>query len=89
VNSSHHQAVDLPGDTLRVVARSADDGVIEAVEGTGDPFVIAVQWHPERTFEQEPASRKLFSAFVNAAAAWEPRSIRESVAEAVASTEVR
>ena len=33
VNSSHHQAVAIPGDALRVVARSPEDGVIEAVEG--------------------------------------------------------
>lgn len=32
VNSSHHQAVAAPGVGLRVVARSAEDGVVEAVE---------------------------------------------------------
>lgn len=80
VNSSHHQAIDHPGDGLSVVAQSLDDGVIEAVEGTGDQFVIAVQWHPERTFDSSPASRTLFTAFVEAAARWQPREIRESVA---------
>jgi putative glutamine amidotransferase len=80
VNSSHHQAADRPGDGLRVVARSVEDGVIEAVEGTGEQFVLAVQWHPERTFKVDPASRALFSAFHTAAAAWQPRVIRESVA---------
>ena len=34
VNSSHHQAVERPGDGLRVVARCPADNVIEAVEGT-------------------------------------------------------
>jgi putative glutamine amidotransferase len=82
VNSSHHQAVDQPGDGLRVVARSVEDGVIEAVEGTGDQFVLAVQWHPERTFAVDAASKALFSAFTAAAAAWQPRVIRESVAAA-------
>jgi len=81
VNSSHHQALDHPGDGLTVVARSVEDGVIEAVEGTGDQFVIAVQWHPERTFDSSPASRALFAAFVKAAGEWQPREIRESVAE--------
>jgi len=81
VNSSHHQAVDRPGDGLAVVGQSVEDGVVEAVEGAGDQFVIAVQWHPERTFDSSPASRALFTAFVEAAAAWEPREIRESVAE--------
>jgi putative glutamine amidotransferase len=80
VNSSHHQAVDLPGDGLRVVARSGEDGVIEALEGSGEQFVLAVQWHPERTFELDPASKLMFSAFVNAAAKWRPRLIHESVA---------
>ena len=79
VNSSHHQAIDQPGDGLAVVARSSD-GVIEAVEGTSSHFVIAVQWHPERTFDSSPASQALFTAFVDAATQWQPREIRESVA---------
>jgi putative glutamine amidotransferase len=81
VNSSHHQALDQPGDGLTVTARSVDDDVIEAVEGTGEQFVVAVQWHPERTFDTDPASRALFAAFIKAAARWQPREIRESVAE--------
>lgn len=80
VNSSHHQAIDRPGDGLRVVARSIEDGVIEAVEASGEQFVLIVQWHPERSFEAGPISRKLFSAFIEAAAAWQPRAVRESVA---------
>lgn len=79
VNSSHHQGLARPGDGLAVVARSAD-GVIEAVEGLSEQFVIAVQWHPERSFEYDPASKALFSAFVRSAAEWQPRAIRESVA---------
>jgi len=68
VNSSHHQAAELVGDGLRVVARCPQDGVIEALEGTApDHFVLAVQWHPERTFDSEPASRALFRDFVRAA----------------------
>jgi putative glutamine amidotransferase len=68
VNSSHHQAIDRPGDGLAVVAVSPVDGVIEALEGT-DPaqFVVAVQWHPERTYESSAASRALFVAFLDAA----------------------
>jgi putative glutamine amidotransferase len=80
VNSSHHQAIDQQGDGLRVIARSVEDGVIEAVEGSGEQFVLAVQWHPERSFEADPVSQKLFAAFIDAAAAWQPREIRESVA---------
>lgn len=43
--SSHHQAVDEPGDGIVVAAR-ADDGTIEAIEHREAPQ-IAVQWHPE------------------------------------------
>ena len=34
VNSSHHQAAEVAGDGLRVVARCPEDGIIEALEGT-------------------------------------------------------
>jgi putative glutamine amidotransferase len=46
VNSFHHQAVKRLGRGLRVAAR-ATDGVVEAVEAPGRPFVIGVQWHAE------------------------------------------
>jgi putative glutamine amidotransferase len=72
VNSSHHQAVARVGDQLQPVAISGADGTIEAVEG-GAPFVVGVQWHPERTFDSSPLSRELFRAFVEAAAAWKPQ----------------
>ena len=73
VNSSHHQAIDLPGEHLAVTATSPADGVIEALEGTSPKqFVVAVQWHPERSYEQSAASRALFAAFVEAARAWKP-----------------
>jgi putative glutamine amidotransferase len=68
VNSSHHQSADAIGDGLRTVARCPDDGIIEALEGTApDHFVLAVQWHPERSVEQDAASRAIFHAFMNAA----------------------
>lgn len=68
VNSSHHQAVAVAGDGLRVAARCPDDGVIEALESTQpDQWVVAVQWHPERSYEDDAASRALFRALVEAA----------------------
>lgn len=79
VNSSHHQALDCSGDGLAITARSSEDGVIEAVEAPGDQFAIAVQWHPERTFDADPSSQALFRAFIEAAAQWHPRLVRESV----------
>ena len=56
VNSTHHQAVQRPGDGLTISALSTD-GVIEAVE-MGDR-VLGVQWHPERMLEEgmEPIFR--------------------------------
>jgi putative glutamine amidotransferase len=67
VNSSHHQSAEVIGEGLRVVARCPDDGVIEAVEGTApDHFVLAVQWHPERSTDDE-RSRAIFQALVEAA----------------------
>ncbi len=67
VNSSHHQAAEVVGDSLRVAARCPADHVIEALEGTAaDHWVLAVQWHPERTYD-EPASRAIFEAFIEAA----------------------
>src|SRR5258706_6210320 len=74
VNSSHHQSADVVGDGLRVVARSPLDGVIEALEGTlPGHFVLAVQWHPERSVhdseELADSAEKIFRAFIEAARA--------------------
>ncbi len=60
--SYHHQAVKEPGDNLCVTAR-AEDGTIEAIEATDRPWMIGVQWHPERT-PDDVATRRLFDTFV-------------------------
>ncbi len=72
VNSSHHQSADAAGNGLRVVARCAEDGIIEALEGnTPGHFVLAVQWHPERSVndgaEVAKSAKAIFRAFVEAA----------------------
>lgn len=68
VNSSHHQAADFVGEGLRIVARCPDDGIVEAIEGTTPGhFVLAVQWHPERSVDHDAASRAIFRALINAA----------------------
>jgi putative glutamine amidotransferase len=82
VNSSHHQAISLAGDNLLVSGISPEDGVIEAVElDSADQFVLAVQWHPERTYTGSAFSRAIFAGFVEAATVWQPRQIQESVAQ--------
>jgi putative glutamine amidotransferase len=79
VNSSHHQAAEVAGDGLRIVARCPQDGVIEALEGTsGDHFVVAVQWHPERSVEDDEASLAIFRALVEAARARSGKMVGES-----------
>jgi putative glutamine amidotransferase len=71
VNSSHHQAIRKVGDNLRVTAVSPNDNVVEAVElDAPDHFVVGVQWHPERTYEQSEFSRAIFSALVQASIEW-------------------
>jgi putative glutamine amidotransferase len=65
VNTLHHQAVAEPGRGLRVVARSADDALIEAVEHE-DRRTIGVQWHPE-LLQHRPQQRRLFNWLVEQA----------------------
>jgi putative glutamine amidotransferase len=78
VNSSHHQATEVAGDGLRVVARCPQDGIIEALEGTcSDHFVLAVQWHPERSVEDDQGSRAIFRALVEAAQARQSKLLGE------------
>jgi putative glutamine amidotransferase len=65
VNSFHHQAIDELGQGLRASARAAD-GIIEAVEGGLDEWVLAVQWHAESLIRQ-PRDLALFTALVTVA----------------------
>ncbi|HBG92791.1 MAG TPA: gamma-glutamyl-gamma-aminobutyrate hydrolase [Nitrospiraceae bacterium] len=64
VNSSHHQAVKAIGQRLNAIAFSPD-GIAEAVCGEDYPFLLGVQWHPERL--QDSLSEKIFRAFAEAA----------------------
>jgi putative glutamine amidotransferase len=68
VNSSHHQSADVIGSGLRISARCSEDGIIEALEGTAsDHFILAVQWHPERSVDDDEPSRAVFRALIKAA----------------------
>ncbi len=63
VNSFHHQSVKTPGRNVCVSARSPD-GVIEAIELSGHPFALGVQWHPECMYRTSPEMRSLFHEFI-------------------------
>lgn len=68
-NTHHHQAIREVGEGLRAVAWS-EDGVIEAIEAEGKPFVIGVQSHPESMWPKAaPEWRNFFQEFVDQAAA--------------------
>ncbi len=66
VNSNHHQAVDSLADGLIVSARTKD-GLIEAFEWadtSNKPFMVAVQWHPERLDFENPLSKPIGEYFL-------------------------
>lgn len=68
VNSTHHQAVARIARPLRVTARSAD-GVVEGMELKPEaarllPFLLTVQFHPERLVARHPEHRRIFSGFI-------------------------
>lgn len=62
-DSDHHQAIRELAPGLSAVAE-APDGVIEAVEMSAHPWLVAVQWHPERTAAEDPVQQRLFDQFV-------------------------
>ncbi len=65
VNSFHHQAARDVGQGLRIAGR-APDGVIEALEGQDDHFVLGVQWHPEDLYQDDSRMLEVFQRFVEA-----------------------
>ena len=70
VNSSHHQAVDRVAAPLRVTAQGAD-GVVEGMElqpaaAGWLPYLVAVQYHPERLVNRCREHWGLFRSLVRA-----------------------
>ncbi len=64
--SIHHQAIeDLPAGAKPVAF--SDDGVIEAIEWGNFPNLMAVQWHPEITAENDPIQQRLFDQLISMA----------------------
>jgi len=64
VPSCHHQGIRRLGSGL-LAAAVAPDGVVEAIERPDYPFLLAVQWHPERALNQ-PMNRTIFEKFLEA-----------------------
>lgn len=65
VNALHHQAINRCGKGI-IVAAKEETGIVQAIEGADQPFMIGVQWHPEY-MPQIPAQRAIFKALVDRA----------------------
>lgn len=68
VNSNHHQAIDVLAENF-IAASFSHDGIIESIEykyPENKPYLLAVQWHPERLEENEELSEQILESFINA-----------------------
>ncbi len=63
VNSSHHQSIKSPGKGIDVIGTS-EDGVIEAITHIDYPYLLGLQWHPERMNDE--ISKSIFRNFIEA-----------------------
>ncbi|MFZ6008750.1 MAG: gamma-glutamyl-gamma-aminobutyrate hydrolase family protein [Bacteroidota bacterium] len=70
INSAHHQSADLVGKDL-VANAISPDGIIEGLERKnkeGKPYLMLVQWHPERMIDQQSVfSKNIRRSFLEAA----------------------
>ena len=64
--SGHHQAVDRIGSGLEVAA-TAPDNIVEALIYPTHPWLVGVQWHPEKSAENDPTQQRLFDELVASA----------------------
>jgi putative glutamine amidotransferase len=74
VNSTHHQAIDRIAEPLTATATSAD-GVVEGLELKPAavrclPFLLSVQFHPERLADRYAGHQAIFGAFAHACAVY-------------------
>jgi putative glutamine amidotransferase len=69
VNARHHQAVADSGLGPGLVPTARIDGYVEAFEDPARRWLVAVQWHPERSVDPEmsAAGTRIFRAFADAA----------------------
>lgn len=64
--SGHHQAIKKIGQGLRVSSQAAD-GIVEALDHAEHPWLVAVQWHPEKSAAEDVTQQRLFDKLVEAA----------------------
>lgn len=65
VNTFHHQSVDQVAEHLAICAVS-DDQVVESVCHTDHPYLLGVQFHPEKMAPTDVSAKALFKSFVSA-----------------------
>lgn len=65
VNSHHHQAIREVAPGFHTMG-CCEDGIVEAIYDPSKPFLWGVQWHPERIWDIEESSAKVFEAFMEA-----------------------
>ena len=61
INTSHHQAVAQPGEAIEL------DPASKMFHVEHSPFLLGVQWHPERSYAISATSRNLFTRLVTEA----------------------
>lgn len=66
VNSSHHQVVTSDRLASELLATAHVGELVEALESPAHSWVVAVQWHPERTAQVAAAATRIFDAFIAA-----------------------
>ena len=67
VNSNHHQAIDVLANGFKVLAY-AQDSVIESFhweDKNTHPFILGVQWHPERMEREDPMAANVARFFLD------------------------
>lgn len=65
VNTYHHQGIKRLGNGLISMAK-APDGLIEGVYHPDYKFVVGLQFHPERMYQEHPGNRLVFQSFIDA-----------------------
>jgi putative glutamine amidotransferase len=66
VNSFHVQSIETVPEGF-IASGISDDGVIEIIESTLDPFVVGVQFHPEEMLLSSELAKRIIDLFVESA----------------------